>query len=350
MEESEDLLYSMNQYLNHLDNQLSNFTHSSLMNFPSTIDSCEMHDFCQLQKCVICKLQVCKLKTQTTSNVQIIKKLENENFSFKYEIGRLSERILSLEAEIQFAKNERNSALEQLKELKTDSSKCSVPTRKNFQSIMSKAFGLSHLTSVSRSAEGFGFEDKVEPVKSNYDISSYDIVEDKFVHLKLCYAEKCEEYIRVEDELNLSKHSISRLIGIIQDKDAIISSFKSIVSNLSDTKLPNDMLNLNTPNASILNSTTYSLNNPSTCNDEKKETAVNQIKGISVAEIQNGPMLTKISNQKEVSPQPAPLDCCNLDNLHSQTKGKQAIEKSLKKEDNMFKKGLSILKIFKKIK
>lgn len=267
METIEDLICNMDIYLSDVEENIRklNFEEISMQVDPISTEenrTCVHTNCCQLLQIRYSQISVKYLDYRTFN-----KRLEKEIDNLQNEVSAMTKTISHLETELNFVKEERNDVLEELKNLKRNKNESPVASRQLMKKLTVRGTKLDIQLSPLEEPS----IDAAEFKKSSTDHSE---MEDKFVQMKLKFAVKCEEYMKIEDDLISARHTISRLTELVRDQEDSINHYKTIFSSFDELNKLNQISTLrsNTDNLHILDSTSY-------CSNQNSKTTGNAKNG-----------------------------------------------------------------------
>tara|TARA_Y100001933_G_scaffold206427_1_gene209250 strand:- start:3091 stop:4086 length:996 start_codon:yes stop_codon:yes gene_type:complete len=158
--------------------------------------------------------------------------LIEENETNKKNIIQNSKKLLKLENEISFKKNEINKNQKRIRNLKADS----VDIRTSYSSLQNKHDDLKNTYDLLVSSNARSSLEKAREIKNlleQLDQSRTDlhIKEDKLNKISASLESKEDELINAQDELHLRSQRVLELEKLISKKDSIVSSLKNSISN-----------------------------------------------------------------------------------------------------------------------
>lgn len=236
----QDLLSSMNEYLTLVDDSIKQI---SLYTAIPEINK-EPKEARETAVLHILQLRLDKETEATRNQKSYIIRLEHELSQIRDDLEKSLLQLEKIKTENEFIKEERNSAIEQLRLVYLCKNDVVQPFEMPLNKTrLSKLAGHSldlekqiiQMRNHEQQSQNNAMIQKLNNEKSN--------IEDMVVDIKFKYAEKCEQLMKLEDDYAYTRQMVLKLNEKLRDSENKVAYYESIHSNKNDVKMTK--LNLN---------------------------------------------------------------------------------------------------------
>lgn len=288
METVEELIHSMDLYISSAEENISKLEyHTATIPYQPKNNLAVETGQCE-NGCRLLKMRYSYVSVKFEDCQSFVVRLEKEIQILHQEVASMDSKIKNLETELIFVKEERNDALEKLRvarQSKKNDSEDSQASKQFMKKLTVRGTKIDiHFTPLTLKEEPhFETSPNIESNELHRGVVDQSNMEDKFVHMKLKFAEKCEDFMKMEDDLFSAKHTIVRLSELLKERDESINNYKILISSIEELNKLKQLSTFrsNTDTLHILDSTGYSSNiNSKTSGNEKKGEYANLLNSI----------------------------------------------------------------------